>query len=189
MRRTPEDIEDELLVLGCQAEEEEALRRLIERWQARLQRLAWRLTGDAEAARDVAQESWLAIVRGLRRLDDPARFRSWACRIVNHKCADWTRKRALRRRTTEELRARSGQPQHEAPPDAGVADTTGDLVRLRRKLRELPEQQRAILSLHHLDGLGVREIGIALGIPAGTVKSRLFHARATLRRSLERKDP
>ena len=49
-------------------------------------------------ASDVVQEAWLAIVRGLRRLDDPTRFRPWALRIVTNKCADWTRRQQRQRR-------------------------------------------------------------------------------------------
>lgn len=185
MSRTPDDIEDELLVLRCQAGDEEALRLLIGRWQARLSRLAWRLTGDREAARDVVQEAWLAIVRGLRRLDDPARFRSWACRIVNNKCADWTRRRVVRRRVTGELREQAKPPVAPAV-SAHENDSSNDVARLRCALRELPDQQRAILALHYIDGFGLREIAVALDIPVGTVKSRLFHARAALRDALER---
>ena len=78
MGRTHEDIRDELLVLHCQAGDAEALKTLIVRWQPRLVRLAWRITADPEAARDIVQDAWLAIIRGLQRLDDPALFRSWA---------------------------------------------------------------------------------------------------------------
>ena len=104
MTRTHEDIQDELLVLQCQEGDGDALKALIARWQPRLARLAWRLTGESEAARDVVQDAWLAIVRGLKRLDDPARFRWWAYRIVTNKCADWIRRRSVRRIAAQELR-------------------------------------------------------------------------------------
>ena len=81
MSRTHEDIQDELLVLQCQEGDGEAMKLLIARWHPRLGRLAWRLTGERDAAQDIVQEAWLAIVRGLRRVGDPARFRLWAYRV------------------------------------------------------------------------------------------------------------
>ena len=183
MSRTHEDIEDELLVLLCQEGDGEALEALIARWQPRLVRLAWRLTADREAVRDVAQDAWLAIVRGLKRLDDPARFRVWAYRIVKNKSADWTRRRIAQRNTGRNLRNATV----EAAEDAQNGTDSSDQVELLRKgLACIPEEQRAILSLHYLDGMSVAEIGRALEVPLGTVKSRLYHARNRLRQTLER---
>lgn len=183
MSRTHEDIADELLVLQSQTGDAAALKTLIERWQPRLGRLAWRLTGERDAARDTVQDAWLAIVRGLHRLDDPARFRSWAYRIVRNKCADWTRRRVVRRSAAKEMRANTAAvcaaPSHET-------DSTGDAARLRGALADLPAEQRAILSLHYLDGMGLAAIARVLDVPSGTVKSRLFHARNRLKQMLER---
>ena len=183
MRRTHEDIQDELLVLRCRDGDDEALKALIKRWQPRLTRLAWRLTAEREAARDVVQEAWLAIVRGLKRLDDPARFRSWAYRIVSNKCIDWTRRRARRRSATKDL-------QDAATSTAGASsdetDSTGEVDRMREALSKLPDEQRAMLSIHFLDGMGVAEIARALDVPEGTVKSRLYHARNHLKPAMER---
>ena len=87
MPRSYEEIQNELLVLKAQAGDRDALKDLVAYWQPRFARLAWRLTNQREAARDVAQESWLAVVRGMKKLDDPASFRSWTYRIVKNKCA------------------------------------------------------------------------------------------------------
>ncbi len=183
MSRTPEDIHDELLVLQCQEGDNEALRTLITRWQPRLTRLAWRLTCEREATRDVVQDAWLAIVRGIGRLDDPARFRSWAYRIVTNKCTDWTRRHIVRRNVVNDMR-------EAAASTGGVSsdetDAEGEVVRLREALTKLPDEQRAILSLHYLDGMRVGEIARTLGLPEGTVKSRMFHARNRLRQAMER---
>jgi RNA polymerase sigma-70 factor (ECF subfamily) len=185
MRRTHDDIQDELLVLQCQEGDADALRTLIARWQPRLGSLAWRLTGQREAARDIVQDTWLAIVRGLRRLDDPARFRSWAYRIVSNKCADWTRRRVVRRNAATEIQNASAT----AGNDTSTAtDSADDVARLRHALAKLPQEQRAILSLHYLDGMSIAEIARVLAVPAGTVKSRLFHARGRLRQTLERNE-
>ena len=179
MNRTPENIQDELLVLRCQAGDADALKALIERWQPRFGRFAWRLTDDREAVRDVVQDAWMAIIRGIKRLDDPALFRSWAYRIVSNKCADWMRQRVAQRGLAQELRF-APEPANREPESPDEAE------RLRGALRRLPEEQRAILSLHYLDGMGVAEIARVMNVPVGTVKSRLHHARNRLRKALER---
>lgn len=184
MGRTHEDIQDELLVLQCQDGDDAALKTLVSRWQPRLARFAWRLTSERDAARDIVQDSWLAIVRGIRRLDDPARFRSWAYRIVSNKCADWIRRRSAQRKAAKELQ---GDTVTDYEPRTVDGDSADDVDRLRVALRQLPSQQRAILSLHYLDGIGVAEIARVLDVAVGTVKSRLHHARNGLRKSLERK--
>lgn len=186
MQRSPDDIQDELLVLRCQNGEPEALDALVARWQPRLWRLAARLTADRDAARDVAQDSWLAIVRGLRRLDDPARFRAWAYRIVANQCVDWIRRRAVRRDAAAGLRDLASA-QSDDPRPLGL-DDVDPVARLRAALRRLPADQRTVLSLHHLDGLSVLEIAAVLDVPAGTVKSRLHKARGQLRSTLEDND-
>lgn len=183
MSRTDEDIQDELLVLQCQEGDDEALKTLIARWHLRLGRFAWRLTGQREAARDIVQDTWLAIVRGLRRLDDPALFRSWAYRIVRNKCADWTRRRALQRTVAEDLKYAAANDSDDSPNETDSGD---DVASVRDALRKLPDEQRAILSLHYLDGMGVAQIARVFDVPEGTVKSRLYYAREHLKQALER---
>ena len=186
MHRSPEDIQDEWLVLRCQGGEPEAISALVARWQPRFQRLAARLTSDRDAANDLAQDAWLAIVRGLSRLEDPARFRVWAYRIVTHKCADWIRRRAVRRDAARELRnAASAQETSGQPP---AWDDMDEIARLRAALRQLPDDERTLLSLHYIDGLSVRELADVFKLPAGTVKSRLHHARGQLRKAVQESD-
>ncbi len=178
-----EEIQDELLVLQCQEGNDNALETLIRRWQPRLSRLAWRLTAHREAAADIVQDAWLAIVRGLNRLDDPARFRAWAYRIVSNKCADWTRRRVLRRSDEKQLRDAAVKASDDSSNETDSAD---EVARMRDTLVKLPGEQRAILSLHYLDGMSVAEIARVLSVPVGTVKSRLFHARNRLKQARER---
>ena len=179
-----ERVFDELLVLRCQDGETNAFEELVGRWQRKLLRHALHLTGDADGANDVVQESWFAIVRGIGRVDDPARFPSWAYRIVTHKAADWIRKRQRRRAVEDALEDALEPPRPIVPQDSA----NDELDALRAALRNLPRDARVVLSLHYLEGLGVRDMARALGIPAGTVKSRLFNARNKLKQVLERKE-
>ncbi len=174
MARDSRKIFEEYLVLCAQDGERAALDALIARWQPRLFRHGLRLLRDDAAARDVVQETWLAVMRGLRRLDDPARFGAWAFRILTRRAADLQRGEARRREVEGQVEPRVPDP---PPPE---------LDALRAALARLPTARRALLALFYVEGLSVADIAEVLGVPAGTVKSRLFHARKQLRAMLER---
>lgn len=177
MSRTTDTIEAELLVLAAQDGDGAAFERLVRQWDGPLRRYAARVTGRADAGADVVQETWLAVARGIRRLDDPARFRAWAFRIAHHKSADWA---AAQRREREAV-AEAASALRRDPPSGG-----DEIAILRGEIDALPAESRAVLALHYLEGFSIAEIGEVLAIPAGTVKSRLHHARNRLRERLER---
>ncbi len=183
MVRQPEHIYDELLVLDCQRGDLAAIKEFGGRWQKRLGRFALRLTGDPDAAADATQETWIAIVRGIGRLDDPASFRAWAYRIAANKCADWIRKNQRRHELSERITIESdGRVVESAEAELEKQD---DISQLRIALRKLPRDRRIILTLKYLDEMSTREISKALNIPQGTVKSRLYHAREELKNIFE----
>ena len=169
-----EQIVDEILVLDCQSGRGQALDVLVGRWQQRLWRYAHRLTGNPEAAWEVTQESWLGIVRGIRRLNDPARFRPWAYRIVTHKANDWIKKKSRRAASVAD-----GLANAPSRDDHQANETSADLETI---LGRLPERSRTVLTLYYLEELDVAEIAGILNVPAGTVKSRLHTARAGFKR-------
>ncbi|MCB1217111.1 RNA polymerase sigma factor [bacterium] len=177
MDRSPQQVYSELLVLRCQRGEREAFAQLVELWQSRLLGQAISLCGERELALDVLQDSWLAIARGLSRLQDPASFPAWSYRILRNKAAD-----AIGRISRE--RGRSADSDTEATAAALDADDP-QLEELRLAIRQLPDAERELLRLHYMDGLSLADISGVLAIPAGTVKSRLFKARTRLRRQLE----
>jgi len=179
--RSRERVVDEMLVLAAQARQVEAFERLAVRWHPRLVRHARRLTGDAEGAQEAVQDAWIAVARGLCRLKDPARFGPWALRIVTRRSADWIGRRQRTRQRTATLDAAS---QAQAPPDA----PNDDRARVREALRRLAPEQRALIAMFYVEALTVAEIADVLEVPAGTVKSRLFHARERLRAALEVQD-
>ncbi len=179
---SPEETYDQWLVIRAQAGDAEAMRRLYGRWAAKLQRHALRLTGNADGAADASQEAWMAIVRGLDRLEDPACFRRWAYQIVGRKGTDWVRKRSRQRAITTSLIDDPATPE---PP----ADTSEPIEALRHALRQLGEQDRTVLAMHYLDGMPLREMAEALGLPHGTVKSRLHYARQRLRDAIRIDQP
>lgn len=170
---------DELLVLRCQEGDAGAFDELIGRWQERLWRHAWRLTGSRDVAWDVLQETWINISRDIRGLKDAAAFPAWAYRITSNRCHDWNRKECRRRRADEAYAEQTDRVENESR----------DIVRrsadLDEALSRLPRRDRAILSLRYEDEFGVVEIAQILQIPPGTVKSRLHYARERLRHYFE----
>ncbi len=173
MTETNEQLVDELLVMECQDGSVKALELLVSRWQKRLWQYAYRLTGSTEAAWEVTQESWLGVVRGISRLNDPARFQPWIYRIVTRKADDWIARRAKARRRQAE--AMPEEPESGPSHEREVADD------LQNVMNRLPEPSRIVLTLYYLEGLPVAEIARVLGIPVGTVKSRLHAARSELK--------
>jgi RNA polymerase sigma factor (sigma-70 family) len=178
MVRARERVVDELLVLAAQARDVRAFERLASRWHPRLLRHAARLTGDADAAEDAVQEAWVAIARGLGRLVDPAAFGAWALRITGRRCADWIARRQRTRRRFTALEAAADVP-------VAPAERADDVALVREAVRRLETPERALLAMHYVEGLSLGEIAGALGVPVGTVKSRLYHARERLRAVLE----
>lgn len=142
---------------------------LYRRWHPKLLRLAQRLTGQADEARDVMQDAALVIARDIHKLRDPSRFSAWAYTIVRRRAADYINRA---------VRARKAAAQAQIPPVENDAEAA---LSLRQALVQLPETDHLMLTLFYIDGLKGTEIAAALGIPLGTVKSRLFKARANLK--------
>ena len=168
---------DEYLVVSAKAGDRRAFDLLARRWHRKLVAHAWRLTGDGEIAREAAQEGWIEILRGLAGLRDERAFPAWAYRIVSRRCAGQI-SRVQARRALD--RAIAAEPETCPPEDRG-----DEMLRLRAAVRSLPEGQRAAVALFHFEDMSVAETAVALDVPVGTVKTRLMHARRTLRVALE----
>jgi RNA polymerase sigma-70 factor (ECF subfamily) len=169
MAKASECIIDEILVLDCQAGRAKAMEALVSRWHKRLWEHAYRLVGDADAAWDVTQQSWLTIIKGLRKLREPAHFKAWAYRITTSKAVDWIRREQQRRHVQID-----GVQKRQARTEEDAA--------VRELLEKLDLRKKVVLSLYYFGQLTVSEISMALKIPKGTVRSRLHNAREELRR-------
>lgn len=181
MRRHKERILDEFLAASARSGDRNAFDKLAERWHGKLYAHACRLTGDQELARDVVQEGWSDIARGLSRLNDTAAFPAWAYRIVTRRAADTIRSTQRTRRLAE---AYAAEPKAQSEGSEAI-ETHTDGMPLRKAMAALPSEQRAAVALFYREDFSVAEIAAALGVPAGTVKTRLMHARRKLRASLE----
>lgn len=144
----------------------------------RLDRAARLILRDPELARDAVQEGLIRAWRDLRKLRDPDRFEAWIYRLTVNACLDLARQR---RRRVIEVELTSVNPP--STPDTVAAHADRQLV--DDVLRELDEPSRAIVVLHYYLGLPLSEVAITLGIPTGTVKSRLHRALTTMRIAID----
>jgi len=170
---------DEYLVVVAAAGDRRAFEALARRWHRKLVAHAWRLTGDGETAREAAQAGWVEIARGIGGLRDERAFPAWAYRIVSRRCA-----RLIADRQQDRALARDIAARPEPVPETN--DThPADVQRLHAAIRQLPSGQRAAIALFHFEEMTVAETAVALDVPAGTIKTRLMHARRSLRAVLE----
>ncbi len=174
MRRGLDHAVDEYLVLLAQGGSREAFARLATRWTPKLLAFAARSLGTAEAAKDVVQDTWESAVRGLERLDDPARFRAWLYAIASRKCTD-----AIRGKYRDAQISQSAQAMVVDSENAETASR--DRLDVAAALKRLSAEQRIATSLFFGEDMRIADIATITGVPEGTVKSRLFAARKALR--------
>jgi RNA polymerase sigma-70 factor (ECF subfamily) len=161
-------------VQAARGGDREALDTLLRRHYDRLYALCRRMTGDAADAADACQEALIAIVRGLPAFDGRSAFGTWAYRVATNACLDELR----RRRRRPEPGLPEGSAEVPSPIDSVESSTTR--VDLDRALQSLPADYRAAVVLRDVCGLSYEEIGEALLIPPGTVRSRIARGRAAL---------
>ena len=173
-----------------------AFNRLVEERHADIYALLYRLTEDAEEARDLTQETFLQAFRNIAGFRGDADLRTWLYRIaVNQARNRWRWWKRRRRDRTVSLDAPAGS-ESETPLSAGIRDEgAGDperqaLARERERallsaLRTLSRSYREVIVLRDIEGLSYEEVARALELNVGTVKSRLSRGRSELRRRLE----
>jgi RNA polymerase sigma-70 factor (ECF subfamily) len=169
---------DAELVRLAQHGDEEAFASLCVAAGDRLHAVAHRILRDTDLAEDATQQALLTIWRDLPQLRDPARFDAWSYRVLVRSCY------------AEARRTRRWAPNiHLVPSDTltvpGHDGPVVDRDQLERGFRRLSVEHRAVVVLHHYLDLPVDEIAGVLGVPAGTVRSRLVHAMRGLRAALD----
>jgi RNA polymerase sigma-70 factor, ECF subfamily len=168
---------DTELVTRVQHGDEEAFASLAVAVGDRLHAVAHRILRDADLAEDATQQALLSIWRDLPKLRDPARFDAWSYRLLVRACY------------TEGRRSRQWRPNLRLlPADRPGPDDLGLVVdrdQLERGFRRLSIDHRAVVVLHHYLDMPLEEVAETLGVPIGTVRSRLHHAMRGLRAALE----
>lgn len=153
---------------------------LVEQHYSLLYRYAYRLSGSAADAEDLTQQTFLVAQTKLDQLRDDQRARSWLCSI-------------LRNTFLKDQRGPTCLPLDlygtAEPMDASLDDSLLDEERLQIALNELPEEYRSVVILYYFNEFSYKEIGEQLGVPLGTVMSRLSRARTCLRQRLGVPEP
>ncbi len=173
------DVDEALDAQAAVAGDAEAFGRLVERHALVARRVAIAVVRNQEDADDVVQDGMLAAWRAIARFDPQRPFRPWLMRIVSNAALDALRRRQVRR--TEEIPARAESS--EVRPDQAT-DHALLRARLDQGLADLPEKQRVAVVLFDVEGYSHAEIADILGVPEGTVRSYVFHARRALRQTL-----
>ncbi|MCC5824000.1 MAG: RNA polymerase sigma factor [Phycisphaerales bacterium] len=167
---------DEQLLRAFAAGEDAALAELAARHEAGMLGVARGLLGGNDAlAREVVQEAWVRVIRGAGRFRADAAARTWLYRIVVTRCAD------ARGREARAHRPRAGENGRDGIPPA-------DRVRLAEALAGLSPEHRETVVLCYARGMTQADAAAVLGIPLGTVKSRLHTAMGRLRTALDEED-
>ncbi len=165
------------LVEGVQAGDPDAFAALVRRFQDMAVGYGYSLVGDRQLAEDVAQEAFLTAYLHLSTLRQPAAFPGWLRRIVERQA------RQVRRRQSDCLPLEAAVNWPATTPEPAVLVEQGEVrEQLAAALAALPEAQRVVIALFYISDYSLQEISTFLGIPVGTVKSRLHTARERLKR-------
>jgi RNA polymerase sigma-70 factor (ECF subfamily) len=180
---------DEILLVSRAREgDRSAFASLVDRYMRRAYFAALGLVGSPDDAMDLSQEAFARAFRARRSLDPERPFYAWLYTILRRLCFNFIRDKHSRRRKLEgaspwmvaQARARAAESQPERSARAAeIRERVGTAI------EELPDREREMLVLKEFEGLKYREIAELVGVPIGTVMSRLYSARRRLARSLE----
>jgi RNA polymerase sigma-70 factor (ECF subfamily) len=174
---------DDELVARARSGDDDAYAALVERHREIAFRTAWLITGTAADAEDAAQEAFIKAHGALDRFRSGEPFRPWLLQIVANDARN--RRRSASRREQLAVRAAADHPRHDAAPSPeGALLATERRDALLAALAALAEDDRLVISLRYFLDLGEAEMAAALGVPRGTVKSRLSRALGRLRTTL-----
>lgn len=182
------EADDLALVSRAKTGDPEAFRALVVRYQRKVYAVALGIVKDRDLAWDVAQEAFVRVHAHLADFKGESTFSTWVLRIGSHLAIDAIRKeRAAAKEELDEVRGQDLARGGEGILATALGNDPQENV-LRRELAgkmtealaQLPEKHRAILVLRELEGLSYEELSEQLGIPKGTVMSRLFHARSKM---------
>lgn len=185
-----ESLSDEQLVTLSQEGNVQAFNRLTARWERSIYRFSLRALGNPEDARDVCQEALVKAYLNIERLRDGRKFRAWVHHIALNLCHDRRRSAGSRAEMhpyeedgVEEKRV-AFERSHEGSPDR-QADRNKLLRALGEVLAEIPMEQRSAILLREYHGFNSEEIGEIIGVPAATVRSRIFYGLRAVRKKLK----
>lgn len=175
---------EHILVWRLRRGDWDACRELIGRHHQGVYGYLRRLGADATLAEDLTQETYAKAWRGIRSLRKPVSLRSWLLTIARNEFFQWMRRSRPEVSGVEETQDR--EDDHPGADSTLMRDERDRL--LRRAVTRLEPPLQETVALHYFQDLSIREVGAVLGVPAGTVKSRLHRALGSLRAVMEHKE-
>jgi RNA polymerase sigma-70 factor (ECF subfamily) len=174
--------EEENIIRRCLDGESDSYSILVDRYKTMVYNVAYRMLGDGDTAKDLAQESFIAAYRGLKTFKQDAKFSSWLYSIVLNKCRDHLRmaKENIPIDDISNVRPGSGI----SPEQAAAARQSRDL--LQQALDLLSAEYREVLVLKHIEELDYQEIAEITGTSVAALKVRAHRGREMLRKILEK---
>jgi RNA polymerase sigma-70 factor (ECF subfamily) len=179
MIENAERLYERLLVLRCQAGDEEAFAELVEQYQPGLRYYLRRMLYGVCDADDVLQEVWLDVFRSIAKLVDAAAFRAWLYQVARARALKQFRKRRLNFQPLEEAEA--------ADAARNTETLTAEAAKIiHEAIDKLPAAQREVVVLRYIENMSYEEIARIVDCQVGTVRSRLHYAKQTLRTQLNK---
>jgi RNA polymerase sigma-70 factor (ECF subfamily) len=191
--RIREAEEDRALIARAQQDDIAAFRQLVERHQRRAFAIALTLVRDENDARELVQDAFLRVYRGLKSFQGGSSFFTWLYRIITNLSIDLIRKPGRQLADIDETRFESDESQEAEFPLLSRVDGSDpvDVVRrreiagrLQAALDALPPYHRGVIVMREIEGLSYEEMAQAMAVSKGTIMSRLFHARQKLQKAL-----
>ncbi len=193
LARLQEAEEDRALIARAQQGDMSAFRCLVERHQRRAFAVALSMVHDEHDAREIVQEAFVRVFKGLATFAGDSSFFTWLYRITKNLCIDLLRRPGRKYVEVEDTREEVDEAQESDFPMLGRIDGSDPAdavrrreigVRLEAALDALPSYHRTVILLREVEGLSYDEIAESMGVSKGTIMSRLFHARQKLQRTL-----
>ena len=164
-------MEEARVIALVRAGEADAFAEIIEHYQAPIIRYLYRLTGDYEMAKDLAQDTFIQAYKGILKTDAELSFKAWLYRIATNNVRQHRRRKKLLSFIPFTVKA------HDVPDLVNQADCPGETLAINEALLKIPEEQRACLVLHFVEGFKYREIGETLGCSEEAVRKRVARGK------------
>ncbi len=183
------------IINSCRAGDEKAFGQIVLTYQKKVYNIAYRMLGNREEAKDLAQEVFLSVFESIQNLREEVKLEPWLTQITLNHCRN--RWKYLKRRKyfqsdslDDPIETEEGEMprQIDDPSDNPETLLEKKMIRhwVQRGLMQLKEEQRELIVLRDLQGLSYGEIGKLFSLPEGTVKSKIHRARMDLKEQLER---
>jgi RNA polymerase sigma-70 factor, ECF subfamily len=192
-QRLKEAEEDRALITRAQGGDSAAFRHLVERHQRRAFAIALSLVRDENDARELVQDAFLRVFKGLATFQGGSSFFTWLYRIITNLSIDLIRKPGHRTTEMDDARLDTEEAHDQDAPFLSRFEGADPMELVRRReiggrlqaaLDALPSYHRAVVVMREVEGLSYEEMAQVMGVSKGTIMSRLFHARQKLQRAL-----